>query len=140
MPAWPRTRVAGKPVTLAASAVISSSGLDTTISTASGACLTTFSATERTILALTPIRSIRLIPGLRGSPAVMITTDDPAMASYPSPPGPVVCPVILVSKPSIGRDWLMSRASPSGLPSTMSVSTTSSKMSYSASRCAVVEP
>ncbi len=62
------------------------------------------------------------------------------MASYPSPPGPVVCPVTRVSKPSIGRDWFMSRASPSGFPSTMSVSTTSSKMSYSASRCAVVEP
>jgi hypothetical protein len=81
MPAWPSTRYGGKPVTLAASAVISSSGLDTTMSTASGAYLTTFSATLRTILALTPIRSIRLMPGLRGRPAVTITMDDPAMAS-----------------------------------------------------------
>ena len=71
----------GNPETLAASAVISSSGLDTTISTASGACLTTFSATERTILALTPIRSIRLMPGLRGRPAVITTMDEPAIAS-----------------------------------------------------------
>ena len=49
-------------------------------------------------------------------------------------------PVTLVSNPSTGRDWFMSSASPSGLPSMMSVSTTSSKMSYSARRCAVVEP
>ncbi len=75
------TRLAGKPETFAASAVISSSGLDTTISTASGACLTTCSVTDRTILAFTPIRSIRLMPGLRGRPAVMTTTSDPAMAS-----------------------------------------------------------
>ena len=125
---------------MAVSAVISSSGLDTTISTASGACLTTFSATFRTILALVSIRSIRLMPGLRGRPAVMITMPEPATASYPSPLALVVCPVTLVSKPSIGRDWFMSSARPSGLPSTMSVSTTSSKMSYSASRCAVVDP
>ena len=81
MPAWPMTRCGGKPETLAASAVISSSGLETTISTASGACLTTCSATLRTILALTPIRSIRLMPGLRGRPAVMTTTPEPAIAS-----------------------------------------------------------
>ena len=81
MPAWPITRWAGNPDTLAASAVISSSGFDTTISTASGACLTTFSVTLRTILALISIRSIRLMPGLRGRPAVMITMPDPAIAS-----------------------------------------------------------
>ena len=81
MPAWPMTRLVGKPETRAASAVISSSGLDTTISTASGACWTTCSVTLRTILALTPIRSIRLMPGLRGRPAVMITICEPAIAS-----------------------------------------------------------
>ena len=74
------------------------------MSTASGACLTTFSATFRTILALTPIRSIRLMPGFRGRPAVMMTIDDPAIASYPSPADPVVCPVTTVSKPSTGLD------------------------------------
>jgi hypothetical protein len=81
MPAWPITRCAGNPDALAASAVISSSGFETTISTASGACLTTRSVTLRTILALTPIRSIRLMPGLRGSPAVITTICDPAIAS-----------------------------------------------------------
>ncbi len=98
------TRCAGNPETLAASAVISSSGLETTISTASGACFTTCSVTLLTIFALTPIRSIRLIPGLRGRPAVMITIEEPAIASYPSPTCPVVCPVSLVSKPWMGRD------------------------------------
>ena len=66
---------------MAASAVISSSGLDTTISTASGAYLATFSTTFRTILAFVSIRSIRLMPGLRGRPAVTITMFDPAIAS-----------------------------------------------------------
>ena len=140
MPAWPITRCAPNPVTLAASAVISSSGLETMMRTASGACLTTFSATPRTIFALTSIRSIRLMPGLRGRPAVTITIREPAIASYPSPACPVVRPVTLVSNPSSGRDWFMSSASPSDLPSMMSVSTTSSKMSYSASRWAVVDP
>ena len=52
MPAWPMTRFFGKPVASWVSAVISSSGLETTMTTASGACLATFSATSRTILAL----------------------------------------------------------------------------------------
>jgi hypothetical protein len=110
------------------------------MTTAFGAYLATFSATLRTIFALTPSRSIRLIPGLRGSPAVMTTTSEPSIASYPSPFGPVVTPTTVVSKPSMARDWLRSRASPAGRPSMMSVSTTVSNTSYSASRCAVVEP
>ena len=51
------------------------------MTTASGECLAMFSATFRTILALTSIRSIRLMPGLRGRPAVMTTMSEPAMAS-----------------------------------------------------------
>ena len=140
MPAWPSTRWCGNPVASWVSAVISSSGLDTTTTTALGAYLATFSATCRTILAFTSSRSIRLMPGLRGRPAVMTTTSEPSIASYPSPFGPVVTPTTVVSKPSTGRDWFMSRARPSGLPSMMSVSTTVPKMSYSARRCAVVEP
>ena len=81
MPAWPITRCAGNPETFAASAVISSSGFETTRSTASGACFTTFSTTPRTILALTSIRSIRLMPGLRGRPALTMTIADPPIAS-----------------------------------------------------------
>ena len=64
-----------------ASAVISSTGLDTTITTAFGAYFAMFSATWRTILALTSSRSIRLMPGLRGRPAVTTTTSEPSIAS-----------------------------------------------------------
>jgi hypothetical protein len=64
----------------------------------------------------------------------------PAIASYPAPSRPVVWPTILVSNPSTGRDWFMSSARPSGLPTMMSVRTTVLNRSYSASRCAVVEP
>ena len=81
MPAWPRTRFLGKPVASCVSAVISSSGLDTTMTTASGACRATFSATDRTIFAFVSMRSIRLMPGLRGRPAVITTTSEPEMAS-----------------------------------------------------------
>ena len=63
-----------------------------------------FSATPRTIPAFTPIKSIRLIPGLRGSPAVITTTSDPAVASYPAPSAVVVAPITFVSKPSMDRD------------------------------------
>ena len=81
MPAWPITRFFGKPVASWASAVISSSGLDTTMTTASGEVRAMFSATSRTIFALVSIRSIRLMPGLRGRPAVMTTTSEPSVPS-----------------------------------------------------------
>ena len=81
MPAWPSTRFFGNWVASWASAVISSSGLETTMTTAFGAYLATFSATPRTILALTSSRSIRLMPGLRGRPAVITTTSEPSIAS-----------------------------------------------------------
>ena len=140
IPAWPRTRCFGNPDASWVSAVISSRGLDTTMMTAPGEWIARFSATPRTMRALVSIRSIRLMPGLRGSPAVITTMSESAVASYPPPSAVVVAPTTLVSKPSIGRDWFMSSASPSGLPSTMSVSTTVSNTSYSASRCAVVDP
>jgi hypothetical protein len=140
MPAWPSTRLCGKPVASCASVVISSSGLDTTTTTALGAYLATFSATPRTIPALRPRRSMRDMPGLRGRPAVITTMSEPSITSYPPPSGVVVLPTTWVSKPSTGRDWLRSSARPSAQPSLMSVMTTFSKMSYSASRCAVVDP
>ena len=74
------------------------------MTTAFGECLAIFSATPRTIPALTPIRSIRDIPGFLGSPAVIITTSDPAVASYPLPSAVVVAPMTLLSKPSMDRD------------------------------------
>ena len=75
------TRFFGKLVASCASAVISSNGFETTMMTALGECLAIFSATPRTIPALTPMRSIRLMPGLRGSPAVITTTSELAVAS-----------------------------------------------------------
>ena len=61
--------------------VISSSGLDTTITTADGAYLAMLSAIPRTIPAFISSRSIRLIPGLRGSPAVTTTMSEPSITS-----------------------------------------------------------
>ena len=98
------TRFFGNEVASCVSAVISSSGFDTTMITALGECFAIFSATPRTMPALTPIKSIRLIPGLRGSPAVITTTSEFAVASYPAPSAVVVAPIIFVSKPSIDRD------------------------------------
>ena len=40
-----------------------------------------FSATSRTIFALVSMRSIRLMPGLRGRPAVMTTTSELSVPS-----------------------------------------------------------
>ncbi len=100
MPAWPMTRCVGNPVASCASAVISSSGLLTTITTASGEVRATFSDTCRTMPALVSMRSMRLMPGLRGSPAVITTTSEPSVPSYDPPPTPTTS----VSKPSIERD------------------------------------
>ena len=81
IPAWPITRFFGSPEASEASAVISSSGLDTTMITASGEAATTFSVTSRTIFALVSSRSIRLMPGLRGRPAVITTISEPSVTS-----------------------------------------------------------
>ena len=67
--------------TSAHNAVISSSGLETTMMTASGEPATSLLVTSPTILALTSSRSIRLMPGLRGRPAVMTQTSEPAVSS-----------------------------------------------------------
>jgi hypothetical protein len=80
MPAWPMTRSLGKPETSAARAVISSSGLETTITTASGEPSANLRVTSPTILALVSRRSIRLMPGLRGIPAVITHTSEPAVS------------------------------------------------------------
>ena len=80
-PAIPITRSLGKPDTSDARNVISSNGLVTTMRIASGECFSTFSMTSRTIPAFFASRSIRLIPGWRGSPAVTTTTSDPAVSA-----------------------------------------------------------
>jgi hypothetical protein len=80
-PAIPKTRSRGKPDASAARNVISSRGFVTTIRIASGEPGATFATTSRTIAAFFARRSIRLIPGCRGNPAVITTTSDPAVSA-----------------------------------------------------------
>ena len=81
MPAIPKTRSFGQSETLFATWHMASSGLETTMSTASGDCATTCSVTEPTIFSFVVTRSSRLIPGERGRPAVITTTSEPAVSS-----------------------------------------------------------
>ena len=74
------TRWAGKPVTFHATYTMASSGLLTTMTIALGAYSLTFCATCLTMPVFTEIRSSRLMPGLRGRPAVITTTSEPAMS------------------------------------------------------------
>ena len=77
----PTTLCAGRPERSCITATITSSGLVITMTKASGQCVLMPSAT----LAITPAflasKSSRLMPGMRGKPAVTITTSDPAMAA-----------------------------------------------------------
>ena len=70
-------------------------------------------------LRLMPMRSSRLMPGLRGTPAVTMTTSAPAM------PEKSLAPFMRASKPSTGEASAMSSDLPWGTPSTMSNSTMS---------------
>jgi hypothetical protein len=81
VPAIPITRCFGNAVTSAARWVISSSGLLTTTSTASGDVSRTRPATSRMMAAFLPRRSIRLMPGCRGRPAVITTMSEPAVSA-----------------------------------------------------------
>ena len=80
-PAIPMTRSFGKPEASAARKVISSSGFDTTMMIASGEPGTTWEITEFMIAAFLPSRSIRLMPGWRGNPAVITTRSLPAVSA-----------------------------------------------------------
>ena len=77
----PKTRCFGKPETRCATWHIASSGFETTTITASGLAATTSCVTEPTIFSFVVTRSSRLIPGERGSPAVMTTISEPAVSS-----------------------------------------------------------
>ena len=81
MPAIPKTRSFAQPETFFATWHIASSGFETTIRIASGDAATTASVTDLTIFSFVVTRSSRLIPGERGSPAVITTTDEPALSS-----------------------------------------------------------
>jgi len=77
----PTTRFAGKPVTSFITPTIASSGLVMTITKAFGALALMPAPTACMTLVLMPMRSSRLMPGLRGTPAVTITTSAPAMSA-----------------------------------------------------------
>lgn len=80
-PAWPKTRSLGNPVFRNACWHITSSGLLTTITMLFGDVSRIFSATEPMMLAFVKSRSSRLMPGLRGIPAVITTTSLSAVSA-----------------------------------------------------------
>src|ERR1051326_1377543 len=134
MPAMPITLCRSNPLTLYATYVMTSSGLETTIRIAWGDLATTASVTPFTIPALVSWSCSRVMPGFRAIPAVMTTMFDPAVSSYELEPR------TRASVPLIGADSYMSRPFPCGSPSTMSTSTTSLASSLSTMRCATVAP
>jgi hypothetical protein len=80
IPAIPKTRSFGQPEVDLATWHIASSGLETTITIASGLVATTSRVTDPTIRSFVVTRSSRLIPGCRGKPAVTTTTAEPAVS------------------------------------------------------------
>ncbi len=77
----PKTRSGGSPEVFHARCVITSSGFVTQMKTASGDAATAAGITERTMRAFTASSSSRVMPGLRGIPAVTTTTSDPAVSA-----------------------------------------------------------
>ena len=82
----PTTRLCGKPDFFQASCTIASSGFVTSTRMASFERAVICSTTEPTISAFLKRRSSRVMPGLRASPAVMTTTSEFAVSSYPFAP------------------------------------------------------
>ena len=129
----PQTLWVGRPENSRSAQTMASRGLVMQMTKASGAWARRPSPTAFMTLRLIPSRSSRLMPGLRGTPAVTMQTSAPAISSYE------LAPLSLASKPSIGPDSAMSSALPWGMPSAMSKSTTSPS-SLSAARWASVPP
>ena len=76
----PTTRLAGSPQAWRMTQTITSSGLVMVMTKAPGQCSLIAAPTWVTTLVLMPIKSSRLMPGLRGMPAVTITTSAPLIA------------------------------------------------------------
>ena len=76
----PTTRLDEKPVASFITQTIASSGFVIVITKASGAFALMPAPTSPTTFVLMPIRSSRLMPGLRGTPAVTMTTSAPLIA------------------------------------------------------------
>ena len=77
----PTTFAGSRPVTFCIAQTIASSGLVMTMTKASGAYCLMLPPTLLMTSALVAIRSSRLMPGLRGMPAVTITTSAPSMSA-----------------------------------------------------------
>ena len=77
----PTTRFAGSPQACFMTHTITSSGLVMVMTNAPGQCSLIAAPTWPMTFVLMPIRSSRLIPGLRGMPAVTITTSAPLIAA-----------------------------------------------------------
>ena len=76
----PTTLLAGRPDDFCSAQTMASSGLVMQMTKASGAWSLMPLPTDFMTLRLMPSRSSRLMPGLRGTPAVTMTTSAPAMA------------------------------------------------------------
>ena len=76
----PTTLFGGSPQDFCSAHTMASSGLVMQMTNASGACVLMPAATASMTLRLMPSRSSRLMPGLRGTPAVTMTTSAPAIA------------------------------------------------------------
>ena len=120
------------PIFIARYAIVSS-GLVRTMKIASDEYLRALRVASLTILALMVRRSSRLIPGLRGTPAVITTISEPFVAAKS------LLPTTATSLPTTGKASSKSSALPWGIPSTISTRTRSA-ISRSASQWAVVEP
>ena len=81
MPPWPMTRLRGSLESFSVRNVIASIGFEMMMKMAFGEYLRAWSTTLLTIFALTPMRSSRLMPGLRGMPDVTTTTSEPAVGA-----------------------------------------------------------
>ena len=77
----PTILLCGRPENFCSAQTIASSGLVMQMTKAFGALALMPSPTAAITFRLMPIRSSRLMPGLRGTPAVTITTSAPAMSA-----------------------------------------------------------
>ena len=129
-------RSRGKPEASSATWHIASIGFAKMMMTAFGEAFAASFTFARTMSALPLSRSSRLMPGLRGAPAVQTMTSESFVSSQPS------VPVIFESKPSHDADCVMSSALPwCSVPANCGSSwMTTSAMPFSTSRCAIAPP
>src|SRR5256714_14771829 len=114
----PTTIGLGNPQACCSAQTMASSGLVMQITNALGAYFLMPEPTCSITLRLMPSRSSRLMPGLRGTPAVTMQTEAPSIASYE------FVPTNLMSKQHTGEDSTSSTPLPSGSPSAMTTNHT----------------